>query len=147
MSGEQIVVEGTVKVIEASGASIANNALVLASGGSYTVQTDGAGFPDATITLTATFAVAPTEGAVLALYARNLLVDGVNSADVPETTRAPRVVGYFPVNNVTTLQAFELIVYDMPRKAEYYLHNAATGQAVSAGWVMRIVPRTTKAAP
>lgn len=103
MSGEVITVWGTPKVLESSGAAIANNSLAQADDTSYDVVADGLNFPDAEFVLTAMFsAAAPTEGAVLALYVRPLAIDGSAGAEVPETTRPTVLIGTFTVNNVTS---------------------------------------------
>jgi hypothetical protein len=150
VSGEIISVWGTPKVLEANGALIANNALVQADDATYDLVTDGASFPHAEFVLTGAFSVAPTEGMTLALYARPLDIDGTLDADVPEATRPTIFIGTFTVNNVATSQTMALngvIAYDLPKKAEYYLHNNGTGQALSAGWKLTVIPRTKKAAP
>jgi hypothetical protein len=149
MSGEIITVWGTSKVLEASGAAIANNALAQADDAVYDVVADGASFPHAEFVLTGTFSVAPVEGAVLALYARPLDIDGTLDADIPETTRAPVFIGTFTVNNVTTAQTLPLnglFAYDVPRRAEYYVHNNGTGQTLAAGWKLIVTPRSRKQA-
>lgn len=146
MSNETIRAYGTTKTLEANGALIANNALAQADDAVYDATTDGAGFPDAEFVLTCTFATAPTENTVLALYARPLDIDGTLDADVPETTRPTLFIGSFVVNNVTALQALTLTAFDVPRRAEYYVHNNGTGQSVSAGWTLRVTPRTWAAA-
>ena len=142
MAGETIIKLGTPKTLEANGASIANNALAQADDASYSIITDGAYFPDADFVLTATFGTAPTEGAVLALYARPLAVDGTADTQVPEITRPTLFIGSFVVDNVTTAQTMTLRAYDLPTKADYYIHNNGTGTSVSAGWVLKVTPRT-----
>lgn len=147
MSGENIVVFGTQKTLEASGASITNGSVVQADDATYTTSTDGSSYPDAEFALTCTFGTAPTEGAVLALYARELDFDGTLDAEVPEATRPSRFIGSFIVNNVTTSQSMALTAYDVPVKADYYIHNNSTGQTVSSGWTLKVKPRSNKAAP
>ena len=142
MSGEVIVKFGTVKTLEANGSSIANNTLAQADDASYNLVADGAYYPDADFVLTGTFGTAPTEGTVLALYARPLDVDGTADTEVPETTRPTVFVGAFVVNNVTTAQTMTLRAYDLPTKADYYVHNNGTGQTLSAGWTLKVTPRT-----
>lgn len=142
MSGETIVAIGTPKTLEASGASIANNALAQADDASYSVTSDGGYFPDAKFVISATFAMAPTEGTTLALYARPLNIDGTNDAEAPETTRPTVFIGAFVVNNVTTAQYIELLAQDVPWNADYYLHNNGTGQTLSAGWTLKVTPFT-----
>jgi len=142
MSGETILKFGTPKTLEASGASIANNTLVQADDASYSVASDGAYYPDAKFVLAATFGTAPTEGTTLALYARPLGIDGTNDAEVPEMARPTVFIGTFVVNNVTTAQYIELLAQDVPWNAAYYLHNNGTGQIVSAGWALKVMPFT-----
>ena len=142
MSGETIVKFGTVKTLEASGAAIASNAMAQADDASYDLVADGAYYPDADFVLTGTFGTAPTEGTVLALYARPLDVDGTADTEVPETTRPTVFIGSFVVNNVTTAQTMTLRAYDLPTKADYYVHNSGAGQTLSAGWALKITPRT-----
>lgn len=142
MAGETILAFGTPKTLESSGASIANNALAQADNANYDIAADAAYFPDAEFVLTATYGTAPTEGTVLALYARPLDVDGTADAEVPEAARPTVYVGAFVVNNVTTTQYAELIARDVPWKADYYLHNNGTAQTVSAGWTLKVTPCT-----
>ena len=142
MSGETINKFGTTKTLEANGASIANNVLAQADNASYDLIADGAYYPDADFVLTGTFGTAPTEGTVLALYARPLDVDGTDDTEAPETTRPTVFIGSFVVNNVTTAQTMTLRAYDLPTKADYYVHNNGTGQSLSAGWTLKVTPRT-----
>ncbi len=146
MAGESIVVFGTAKTLEANGASIANNALAQADDANYDQVSDGASFMYADFVASFTYATAPTEGTVLALYARPLDIDGTNDAEVPETTRSTMFVGSFVVNNVTTTQYATLLERQVPKLAAYYLHNNGTGQTVSAGWTLKVTPRSYKAA-
>ncbi|MDN4057131.1 hypothetical protein QPK31_02725 [Massilia sp. YIM B02769] len=147
MSGERIAAWGTVKVLESSGAMIANAAVVQASAATYSVELDGQGYPDADFALVGTFGVAPVESAALLLYARPLDIDGTKDTEVPEASRPTLFVGSFVVNNATTEQAMLLTAYGLPRKADYYVYNSGTGQSLAAGWTLKITPRTEKLAP
>ncbi len=142
MAGETILKFGTPKTLEANGASIANNALAQADDASYGVTADGADYPDARFVAAFTFSTAPTEGTVLALYARPLDIDGTADAQVPEAARPTVYIGSFVVDNVTSAQYAELLARDVPWKADYYLHNSGTGQTVSAGWTLKVTPCT-----
>lgn len=146
MAGEMIVVLGTQKTLEANGASIANNALAQADDASYGIVADGSSYPHARFVLSATFATAPTENTVLALYARPLNIDGTADGDAPETTRPVRFIGSFVVNNVTTAQYLEVDARSVPWEADYYLHNNATSQTLSAGWTLKVTPYSFKPA-
>lgn len=146
MAGEMIVLKGAEKVLESSGVSIASNALAQADDASYNIFTDGGGYRDARFVLCVTFAVAPTENTVLALYARPLNIDSTKDSDAPETTRPTRFVGSFVVNNVTTEQPLELYATSLPWEADYYVHNNGTGQALNSGWTLKVTPYSLKAA-
>ena len=147
MSGEAVVLLGTQKTLEASGASIANNALAQANDASYGIVADGASYPDARFVLTGTFSVAPTENAVLALYARPLNIDGTADADAPETTRPTQYIGVFAVNNVTSAQSLVCDAQNVPWEADYYIHTNGTGQTLGAGWKLLVTPCTIGPAP
>jgi len=143
MSGETIVVFGsTVKTLASSGAAIANNAIGQAATANYGVIADGGGYPDADFVLTGSFATAPTENTVLGLYARPLDIDGTLDTDVPETTRPTLFIGSFVLNNVTTAQTLLLTARDLPRLADYYVHNNGSGQTLAAGWTLKATPRS-----
>lgn len=142
MAGEAIVKWGTQKTLEASGASIGSNAVVQANDATYSLAADGAYYPDAEFVLAAAFASAPTEGGVLALYARPLNIDGSADAEVPEAALPVWYVGSFVVNNVTATQYMTLLGQDLPAEAEYYIHNVSAAQTVSAGWSLKVKPRT-----
>ncbi len=147
MSNETIVVVGTTKSLETSGGTISNASVVQAAIASYGIVADGGSYPDAEFVLGFTFGTAPTEGTVLALYARPMSIDGSNNAEVPEATRPTEFIGSFVVNNVTTAQYARLLVRDVPLIANYYIHNNGTGQSVTSGWTLKVTPRTYKPAP
>lgn len=149
MSGETIAVFGTQKTLQASGSSgaIANNSLDQAIGDFYDIVADGLGFPDADFVLSCSFATAPTEGTVVALHAQPLAIDGANAGQIPEVTRPTIYIGAFVVNNVTTAQYILLTARDLPKKANYYIHNNGTGQALAGGWTLKVTPKSYKAAP
>lgn len=147
MAGEPRVKLGTQKTLEANGASIASGAVVQANDANYVISTDGGNYPDAEFVLTAAFSVAPTEGSGLSLLARPLNVDGTSDTEVPEVGRPTYYVDTFVVNNVTTSQTMWVFARDVPRDAEYYLYNNGTGQTVSAGWVLKVTPRSYEPTP
>ena len=146
MAGELQIVFGTQKTLEASGASIANNALAQADDATYGVVADGGSYPHARFVAALTFGTAPTENTVVALYAQPLDIDGTNDADAPETTRPVVFIGSFVVNNVTTAQYLQIDARNVPWIASYYLHNNGTGQTISAGWTLKVTPYSFKPA-
>lgn len=148
MSGETIEVWlDQITTLEQAGGALPNGSLALASNGPYDKMASGFAYPDAQFVLVGQFITAPVENSYLSLYARPLDIFGTNDAEVPEASRPTRLIGNFVVNNVTTLQTMELVATDLPRKAEYYVHNNGTGQSLAAGWVLQLNPRSYKAAP
>lgn len=142
MANEAVVKLGTIKTLESAGASVANAAMSAESTSSYGVVADGAGYPDADFVLAVAFTTAPTANTTLDLYARELDIDSTNDAQAPTTTYKARYIGSFVVNAVTTAQYLKLCARDVPLVAGYYIHNNATGQALSAGWTLKATPRT-----
>lgn len=142
MAGEVIRVFGTPKTLEASGGTIANNAITQANDASYSTASDGANYPHARFVLTFAYATGPTEGTTLSLVARLLNISGTNDAEVPEFARQDRFIGEYRVNNVTTTQYAELFAFDVPIEADYSIANNGTGQTVSSGWTLTVIPMT-----
>lgn len=144
--GDPVVSVGSSKTLEASGSTISSGSVVQADDASYTLSSDAANWPDAEFYLTGAFTTAPTEGRAINLLARPLDIDGSgNHAEVPEAARPTWYVGSFIVNNVgsSTTQYMQLqggVAYDLPRKANYYLHNG-TDQTLNSGWKLVVVPR------
>lgn len=141
-TNDAIVKLGTTKTLEANGASTANNVITQADDAGYSISADGANAPDADFVLSVTFGTAPTENSTIALYARELNIDSTSDADAPSTTYKPRYIGVFVVDNVTTAQYLKLRATDVPAEADYYIFNNATGQTISAGWTLKVTPRT-----
>lgn len=142
-AGDPIVSIGVVKILEASGASITSGAVVQADDAAYVLATDAANWPDAEFVLTGTFGTSPTEGRTLNLMARPMAIDSLNNAEIPEAGRPTWYVGCFVVNNINTAQTMQLqggVAYDLPRNAQYFIHNG-TDQTLSAGWVLKATPR------
>lgn len=146
MAGESKYYLGTTKTLEASGALIANNDVGQANDATYATAVDGLGYPDAEFVIGFTFAVAPTENSVLVLYARPINIDGAAVSEPPEngalTFKGSDLIGTALVNNVTTLQTARLVGFRVPRDAQYWIFNSATGQSIAAGWTLKVTPRT-----
>lgn len=149
MSGETIDVWGIVKTLEAAGTAIPNGSVVQADDATYDrMGADGNGFPDAQFILTCTFTVAPNANSVISLYARERAVDGALDTDAPTASYPGRVIGSFAVNanSPSSSRTMAFMAYDLPAKADYYIHNNGTGQSISAGWTLKVKPRSYKAA-
>lgn len=151
MSGENIVVWGTAKVLESAGVSLYNNSIAKATN-NYSVDTDGKGFPDAEFTLSINYgASVPTENGMIALYARPITPEGqVGMTEAPEATRPTVFIGIFAVNNVSGWQDIVLgpggFARDLPRNAEYHIHASGVAQMANS-WKLVVTPRSYKAAP
>lgn len=145
MANEAKIFRGTTKTLEANGALIANNDAGVADDATYAQVADGAGYPDGEFVLGFTFGTAPVENSIIALYARPLDIDGTNDSEVPESgalTFKGEYIGGFVVNNVITIQYARCVGRNLPALANYYLHNAATGQSIAAAWTLKITPLT-----
>jgi hypothetical protein len=142
-TNDAIVKYGTTRTLEANGASTANTVITQADDADYSLVTHGNNAPDAEFVASFTFSVAPTENSTIDLYARELNIDGTGDVDVPEASAfRPKYIGSFVVNNVTTLQYGKILAYDVPTEASYYIYNNTTGQTISAGWTLKVTPRT-----
>jgi hypothetical protein len=148
MSGEILAVFDTTKIkaLESGGLQLTNGSILPAAVASYDIVSDGNGYPDGRFVLTCTFAAAPTLNSAVSLYARELGVDGAANTPVPKLGRPGRIIGSFLVDSVTAVQSLVLNAYNLPPKADYYLHNNGTGQSISAGWTLKVTPQTAKVA-
>ena len=142
MANEAVVKLGTPKTLEANGASIANTAIGQADDATYGIVADGASYPDAEFVLAVAFGTNPTVNTTIDLYAQELDIDGTNDTIAPTTTYKQRYIGSFVVAAQTATQYLKVRAYDVPLVASYYLHNNATGQTMSAGWTLKVTPRT-----
>lgn len=141
-AGSSVLFEGTLKTLEANGGSVSNNTIVAADDASYSCAADGEGSNKGYINLrNVTYGSSPTEGAPLVILAAVLDMDGTADEQAPETTYAVKPVTTFFVNNVTSAQNFQTKTpVELPRKANYYLYNQGTGQTISSGWILEIIP-------
>jgi hypothetical protein len=146
MSGETIVVRGVQKTLEAAGAAITNLAVSAAATNPYNSEIDGASFPDAEFVLMVTFTTNPVEGSTITLNAQPTAIDGTNNSLVPLANRSVRFMGSFVVGAQTAAQYLLLNANNVPRSANYYLTNNATGQTIAAGWTLKVTPKSYKAA-
>ena len=148
MAGETILVFGTEKVLEANGGSCVNAAIVQANDATYGIVADGAYFPDADFVLRCQWAtITNIENKTIDLYARDLNIDGTNDAIAPTATYLHRYIGAFKISAVAanTDQYIKLTANNVPKEAEYYLLNSS-GQTISAGWTLKVTPRSRKSA-
>lgn len=149
MANEAIYAWGTQKTLEASGASISNGAIAQADDAAYDTVVDGSNYPDAVFVLRLQFVtVTSIENKVIGLYARPKNIDGAgNHAPAPTTTYMEKYIGSFTLQAGASSvnQYLTLAAEDLPKEADYYLINLA-GQTVTAGWTLKVTPRTYKSA-
>lgn len=152
MAGETIVVwnhaVNSPKILEpgVSSASVANAAMSAQASAGWSVETDGAGMPDADFGLVCSFGVAPTAGLAVSLFARPAMVDGVNAAPAPSAARQDKFLGNFIVDATTAVQYLPLLnVKNLPRNCTFYLLNQA-GQTMAVAWKLYAWARSVKAA-
>ena len=93
--------------------------------------------------LTVTFASAPDAFGTVGLYARHMNIDGVNDAPEPSPDYPATLVGVFRVEAAATTQRLICDVYlpnwQSSQVYNFYVANE-TGQTMSAGWDLDIVP-------
>jgi hypothetical protein len=148
MANEAVYAWGTQKTLEASGGGFTSGAIVQANDASYDTVADGANFPDGEFVLKLQFTnVSSIEDKVIGLYARPLDIDGTNDAPAPTTTYGEKFIGSFilQASTANTDQYLTVTALSLPKKADYYVFNSS-GQTVSAGWTLKVTPRTYKAA-
>lgn len=139
---DQILTYGTAKtLVNANGASIANNAISAAAGTmDSTEQKDYQGVDFA---LTCAFGTNPTAGSTIAVILRALNIDGTTDAPAPTASYLVKFAGNFDVIVNTSTNTLLCRVWALPcREYEVYLYNNATGQSVSANWTLKATPFT-----
>lgn len=84
---------------------------------------------------------------VVAIHARPINVDGTSDPVAPSASRS-RAIGYFNcyAAAINTDYLFESDLCELPnlksgQEYEFYLENL-TGQTISAGWTLKIMPET-----
>lgn len=147
MSGEIVLVEGTPVTHVAAGAAVSSGSVSAAPDAVYSVATNGGGYPDADVVLTTSFGAAPSVQASILLLVRQMNADGTNDEPQPSASFPYKQAGRFVISADTT-QTLTLRVRDLPPQCEFYLFNTTSvGQAMSAGWTLKINPITYKPAP
>lgn len=147
MANEIQRVYGTTVTLEASGASIANNAIGEADNATIDLSDDTpADYFDGEFVLTCAFGGTPTAGTSVSLILRPLDIDGTTDAPAPTATYLHHFYGSFPHNGGSASQTLLCMAERLPRKFSAYLYNNGTGQTLSTGWVLKFTPTSFKAA-
>jgi hypothetical protein len=147
MSGEAIKDYGSWVTLEASGASIANNAFGQADDAGFSLVTDGGGRPHLEFELSWAHATAPTANTSIVVFAQDLNFNGTPDAQAPSANHLRRVVGSALEANVTATQYARFNVMNAPADASYWLQNNGTTQTISSGWTLRARAWTLVPAP
>lgn len=141
-TGAAIEFFGTQDTLGTASSAVANAGFSVA--GDLSTWTNDDDAVSASVTISATFSVAPTANGTINLYARLLNVQGVNDATVPDANFQHIYVGSFPLNDSTAAQ-YVSIEIGLPntytsQQYEFYVENKS-GQTLPAGWDIYITPK------
>jgi len=138
MSNEVKWVYASQVTLEDSGASAASD-VFLAADDTTLASGNHSDFPLADFVLHADFGGTPTNGAVR-LYRRDLNIDGTADAPVPSATYSNTYMGTFTIPASTTA-FYSMTEVPLTKDCQFYIENA-TGQNLSAGWDLKVTPKT-----
>ncbi len=140
-SGAAVFQYGTQVTCISDSSAIADSAF---NAGTVTalVQSDLCPLGDAVLDIT--MAVAPVAGSSIHLYRRDMNIDGVNDATVPDANFKNVYVGSFPLDLVTTQQYIPLTNIPLVVNQEFYLENDS-GQSTTGTTVLKVTPKTYNA--
>ena len=100
--------------------------------------------PLADAVLDIALAVAPAAGKAVHLYRRDMNIDGVNHAPVPDANFKSIYLGSFPLDLVTTRQFISLTDIPLTKDQEFYIENDS-GQSTSGTTVLKVTPKSYNA--
>ncbi len=143
-ANDAIYTYGTTKtLVNASGASISNNAISASAGTMDSTEQDD--YLGVDLALTCAFGTNPTAGTTIDVILRPLNIDGTTDAVTPTASYLHHYVGSFRVIANTSTNTYHLRVLDLPsREYDVYLYNNATGQSISANWTLKATPVTLR---
>lgn len=124
--------------LEASGTSAASDAFLQAADVSLT-SANHSNFPMCDLALTADFGATPTNG-VVRVYRRDMNIDGTADAVAPSSSFPRLFVGSIPIPGSASA-TYPLPDVPLSKDCDFYIENA-TGQNISAGWVLKATPKT-----
>ena len=123
--------------LEASGASISNNAFVQADDAAL----DLSSYSDKEhiqFELEAAYASAPTANTLIELHhVAQDLFGGANDGRDPSANNLGGILAGVLVDNTTSTQRWRFDVLLGPAHSKYWLRNNGTGQTISSGWKLR----------
>ena len=137
-----VEVFGTQATVVSSGTSVADAAFSVV--GDVTTWSNADNAVMASAVLTATFAVAPTANSAVGLFAAPKGIDGANDQSTPTANFQHTFVGSFPVDATINAQTIAIDIglansKDAQDYDFYILNNC--GQAISAGWTLKVTPK------
>lgn len=128
--------------LEASGASAASSGIVAADDTALS-SSNHSNYPVADAVLTCSFGAAIAAGTAIYLYRQDLNIDGTSDAPAPASTYEHQLVGVFPLPSGASSSAAYPANGDIPlsKECQFSIKNG-TAQTLSAGWVLKITPKT-----
>jgi hypothetical protein len=141
-TGAALFEYGTQFTVISDTVAIANGAF---NGATITalVQTDYAPLGDAVLTIT--MAVAPSAGAVINLYRRDMNITSTNDSTVPDANYKSTYVGSFLLDLVTSIQYVSLTNIPLTVDQEFYIENESGQATTTSTTIVQITPKTYNA--
>jgi hypothetical protein len=146
MADEVVFTYSDQVTLEATGASAASDAYVQADDDDLDSGNHG-NFPCADFALNCSFGAAVAAGKYIALYRRDLNIDGTGDAPEPASTYPHQLVGLF---NVASAHGTETSYYSCPdvpltKECQFWIQNK-TDQNLAAAWTLKATPKTVEPA-
>jgi hypothetical protein len=142
MSNEVKWIYANTVTLEASGASAASGVIVAADDAALS-SANHSNFPVADIALTCDFGAAIAAGTCIYLYRQDLNIDGTSDAPAPAAAYESLLVGIIPLPSGTSASGTYPANGDIPlsKECQFSIKNG-TAQNLSAGWILKITPKT-----
>ena len=141
MSNEVINKYASQVTLEASGASAASAAFAAADDAALS-STNHLHYPLGDFALTCDFGGAVAAGVAVELYRQDLNIDGTADAPAPAAAHPHQLVGVFKIPSGASASAtYPCINVVLTNECQFSVKNA-TAQTMSAGWVLKVTPKT-----
>lgn len=136
---------GTQDLVSATSGTAAVSDAAFSGSNDTVTWTNDDDAPMASAVLSVTYATAADANSSIGLYARMLDIDSTNDQDKPDANYPHTFLGAFPLNDVTSAQYIAIDV-SLPNTQtsqdyQFYIENNG-GQTISAGWTLKITPKT-----
>ena len=141
MANEVINKYASQVTLEASGASAATTAWVAADDAALS-STNHSDYPTGDFALTCDFGAGVAAGVAVELYRQDLNIDGTADAPAPSAASPDHLVGMFRIPSAASASAtYPCNNVLLTKECQFTLKNA-TAQTMSAGWVLKVTPKT-----